>query len=157
MHFLHFLNNLIELGRFIFVDFVDEIFPQSRFIGRNDHHFQFINLMELFRFGDSSTGHTRQFLVHTEVILEGYRGVSSGFFFHMHALAVRDFFGFDRLVQTVGIPAAVHHTPGKFIHDDNAAVVDHIFAVLFIKLMCHDRLADIMFPFQLKFMQTLDI
>ena len=41
------------------------------------------------------------------------------------------FFGFDGLVEAVGVAAAGHEAAGEFVHDDDFAVLDDVVAVTF--------------------------
>jgi len=67
----------------------------------NDGDVQIVNLAELRRFRFGRAGHTREFLVHAEIILEGNRRERLVFALDLHA-----FLGFHGLVQTVGPAAA---------------------------------------------------
>ncbi len=62
-------------------------------IRRNGHHFNFINIIKLFSFGDRCTGHTRKLLIHAEIILNRDGGIRYVFCFNLYA-----FFGFHRLM-----------------------------------------------------------
>src|SRR5258708_6105102 len=97
-------------------------------IRRNDRDVQIVNLAELRRFRFRRSGHAGEFLVHTEIILEGNRGERLVFALDFHA-----FFGFHGLVQTVGPAAAGHLAARKFIDDDDFAVLyDIIHGVLLL-------------------------
>ncbi|MCY1173809.1 hypothetical protein D9M73_139870 [compost metagenome] len=49
------------------------VFTRQRLVRRNHHDLQAIDLVELERFGVGRTGHAGQFVVQTEVVLEGGR------------------------------------------------------------------------------------
>ena len=132
MQFFHCLDDLIEFGLLILIDFIDQVLPYHRFIRGNNHDFQFINLIELFCLGNGCAGHTGQLAVHAEIILESNRRIGPRLFFNLNARSARHFFRFNRLMQTIGIPAAVHHPAGKFINNHNFSVVDDVFLVFFV-------------------------
>ena len=67
---------------------------QQRLVGGNDHDLEFVDLLELGRFGLGCAGHAAQLLVEPEVILEGDRRQRLVFFADADA-----FLGLDRLVQ----------------------------------------------------------
>ena len=90
-------------------------------------------------FGFRRTGHAGQLLEHAEIILEGDGGERL-----ILALDLDAFFRFDRLVQAVGPAAARHHASGKLVHDDDLAVLDHIFHVLAIERVRFDCGLDVM-------------
>src|SRR5699024_10206226 len=52
------------------------IITDDRFICRNDDDIQIINFVKLTLFSSCCTGHTRKFMIHPEVILQGNSGRS---------------------------------------------------------------------------------
>ncbi|MPN50036.1 hypothetical protein SDC9_197661 [bioreactor metagenome] len=56
--------------------------------------------------------------------MEGNGGQGLAFPFNFHA-----FFGFDGLMQPIGVTAAKHQAAGKLINNDNFAFTHHIIAV----------------------------
>jgi hypothetical protein len=93
-------------------------------MGGDDHHFQVIDLFELFGLGVRGAGHARQLVVHAEVILEGDGGQGLVFVFDAHP-----FLGLQGLMQTVGIAPARHEAAGELVHNDDLAVLDDVFVV----------------------------
>ena len=83
-------------------------------VGGNGKNFQFVNLGKLFGFSQGGTCHSRQFLVHAEVVLEGDGGIGHVFRFNFDT-----FFGFNRLVQAFGPAPSGHQAAGELIHDDH--------------------------------------
>ena len=91
---------------------------------RDGEHVQTVNAEKLLFFGQSSTGHARQFFIHAEVILDGDGRMGNIFRLHLHA-----FFGFHRLMEPIGPTPPRHHTSGEFVHDDDLTVLNDIFFV----------------------------
>ena len=86
-------------------------------------------------------------------------GVCDGFALHADAL-----FGFNRLMQPVGVAPPVHQAAGEFVNDNHFAVLHHIIAVALedgvrlervlgemhkLKVLSAVDVADIQHPFQL--------
>ena len=79
-----------------------------------------------FRFG--RTRHTRQLLVHAEIILNGDGRVRFIFFFEGDA-----FFGFHRLVESI-TPAATGHNASSILIDDHDLVfLNDVMTVFFVE------------------------
>ena len=57
MQILYFFYDLVKLGLFILVYFIDGVLPDHRLVGGNNYHFQLINLVEFLCLGDCGTGH----------------------------------------------------------------------------------------------------
>ena len=69
------------------------VFSYNRDISRNRHDVQLVDFPEFTRFGFSRTCHTRQLVVHTEVVLQGDSSVGLRRVLHFHILL-----RFNRLV-----------------------------------------------------------
>ena len=91
--FIDFIRYGVELLAYRFVYLVFAVLADDPFIGRDDHHVQFVNLPKFSRFRFGSTRHACQLVVHAEIILKGDCGVSLRSILHLHI-----FFGFNRLV-----------------------------------------------------------
>ena len=111
----------------------------TRFVCRNINDFQPVNFSEFRRFGHCRSRHARQFRIQAEIILERNRSQRLVFRLNFNV-----FFGFQSLMQTVGITSAFHHAAGKFVNDDNLAVADNVIDVALKKFMRFQRLIDIM-------------
>ena len=85
---------------------------------------ELIDFEKLAGFGRCRSGHSANFRVHAEIILEGNRRQRLVFRFDPNA-----FFGLNRLVQAVRPAPPIHHPAGKFIDDDDLAVLDDIVGV----------------------------
>ncbi len=97
---------------------------------RNSHNLKAVNLMKLLGGGLRSTSHTGKTLVKTEIVLNGDLRVSPAFFFYQNS-----FFGFDCLVQTAIISAAVHKSASKLINDNNFSIFYNIVPIFKVKTM----------------------
>ena len=71
---LDFLGRVAELLHFGAVDHVRVFFADHGFVGRDNHHFQLVNLIKFRRFGFRRAGHAGQLFVHAEIVLERDRG-----------------------------------------------------------------------------------
>ena len=109
-----------------------------RHIGGDNHNIKIIDLAEFCFFGLSSTGHTGEQIIHTEIILEGNSGQGLVFTFDFDL-----FFGLDRLMQAITVAAAEHQAAGELIDDDDLIILDHIVAVAFKNELGFERLIDI--------------
>ena len=105
-------------------DLVILVLAHHRLVGRNDHGFQVIYLLELERFGVGRAGHAGQLPVHAEIVLERDRSQRL-----VLALDVDTFLGLDRLVQAVGPAAPGHEAPREFIDDHDLAVLHDVMLV----------------------------
>ena len=99
-------------------------------VGRNDHRFQTVDMLEFERFGIGRSGHAGKLAVQPEIILEGDGRQGLRFILDLDA-----FFRFHRLVQAVRPAATGHHAAGKFIDDDDFAVLHHVMLVAVIQGM----------------------
>ncbi len=93
-------------------------------VGDDGSDFEFVDLVELLRFGQGGAGHARQFFVHAEVVLQGDRGVGDAL-----RLDADAFLGFHGLVQAVAPAATGHHAPGVLVHDQDLAALHEVLAV----------------------------
>ncbi len=117
------------------VDLVVVVDADARHVGRNIDHFQLVDLVELARLGHRRAGHTGQFRIKAEVVLEGDRGERLVLLLHMDA-----FLGLQRLMQTLGVAAALHHPAGELVDDDHLVVLDDVVGVAREQLVRAQRL-----------------
>ncbi len=106
------------------IDEIGLLDSDQRPVGRNHHHVEVVDLGELGGLGLGRAGHARQLLVLAEVVLEGDGGERL-----ILALDLDAFLGFDGLVQPVAPPASGHQPTRELVHDDDAAVFDHVLHV----------------------------
>ena len=92
----YFFDYGFILFAFCFVNAVIHVFAGNRSIGRNHDYIQFVNVPQLTGFCFGRTGHTREFMIHTEVVLQsdGGKSLCGSFYFHT-------FLRFDGLMQSV--------------------------------------------------------
>ena len=124
--FLDFGHDSTPLGIFRLIDQVLQVLTDARLVRRNDPRVHVVNLDEFRCFGFCRTGHTRELLVHTEVVLERNRCKRLVFTAYRHV-----FLSFDCLVNTVRIAAAFHQAARIFINDDNFAIAHDVVDIFF--------------------------
>ena len=85
---------------------------------------EFIDVPELSGFCYGSTRHTRQFVVHAEIVLQsnGCVGLCGGLYFYM-------LFSLDSLVQSVAPTTAFHNTTGLLVYNLDFTILDDILVV----------------------------
>ena len=93
-------------------------------IGRDNHHFQAIDLLEFKGLGVSGTGHTGKLVVETEIILEGGGGQCLALL-----LDIQSLFGFNGLMQTLGEATTGHGAAGVLIDKHRLVVLYYIFDI----------------------------
>jgi len=143
-HFLNLFDNGFIFFAFGLVNAVVHIVAGNGAVGRDNDYIQFVDVPKFacFRFG--STGHTGQLVIHTEVILQRNRckGLCGGFHFYT-------FFGFDGLMQAIGVAAAFHDTSGLFVHNLHLTVDNHVFVVFLEHGVSFQQLVDGMYTLAL--------
>ena len=97
----------------------------NRTVGRNLNYVEFVNIPELTSFCACSTGHTREFVVHTEIVLEcdSCECLSSSLNLYM-------LLSFDSLMQAIAPATTFHDTTSLLIDNLHFAIHDNIFVVL---------------------------
>ena len=125
-HFFNLFDDSFIFLTFCLINAIIHIFTGNRTIRWNNNDIQFINIPKFSRFRFRRTGHTRQFMIHTEIVLQsdGSKCLSSGF--HLHP-----FLGLNSLMQTVRITTAFHNTSCLFVNNLNLSVNYNIFIILF--------------------------
>ncbi|MNH01980.1 hypothetical protein D3C79_612060 [compost metagenome] len=119
--FTNIFNDRRDLLFFGHVDQIRHIFTDHWAVGRHHDGIELVDGAEFEGFGVRRTGHTGQLLIETEVVLEGDRSQRLVFVLDLYA-----FFGFYRLVQTIGPAAALHGTAGMFVNDNDFTVFNDI-------------------------------
>ncbi len=94
------------------------------FVWRNGDDVERVYALEFVFFGLCRTRHTREFFVHTEEVLEGYRRKR-----FVLASDLNVFLCFYRLMQAFVVATTYHNTARKFIHNQHFAVADDIVGV----------------------------
>ena len=136
--------------------------PAHRFVCRDLHYIQTVDVLEFSFFGLCCTSHAGCLFIFIEIILNRDRCQSHALSAYFHA-----FLGLDCLMQTVGISTPGHDTACKLIYDHNflsgyVAVLIHLVAnyVIFIsvhQIICTQRKVDNMLFFKVfRVCQVLD-
>src|SRR5690606_24252181 len=122
--FANIFDDRLNFFRFSHVYQVRHILTDHRTVGRYYHGIQLIDGAELKRFGICGTGHPRQLLVQTDVVLEG--DVCQRLVFVWN---IRAFFRCLGLVQAIAPATPLHGTAGVFIDVDDFAVFSDVVTV----------------------------
>ncbi len=112
----------------IFIHDIGVIYSYYRLICRNFNYVQGIYCLELFRLGESGTGHSRKLFIESEIVLESNRSQGLVFFLYINPLL-----GLYCLVQALRVSSAKHETPGKLIYNYYLSVFNYI---IYIPLHC---------------------
>ena len=135
----NFVDNRFVFFLFGAIDDIVLINALNRAVGRNFDAAQPIDVAEFGFFGHGRAGHACQFGIKAEVVLE--RNGSQRLIFGLNGYM---FLGFNRLMQTVGVTAAFHHTACKFIDNHDFVVLDDIVNVPDVHFMGAQSLIDVM-------------
>ena len=123
---LHLTDDGPEFTRLGFVNHVGAVNSGNGTVGGDLHHIQMVDGGKFFLFCQRSTGHTGQLFVQTEVVLEGNGGKGLALTGDLYL-----FFGFNGLVQTLVVPAAVHQSAGELVNNDNLPVLNDVVDIPF--------------------------
>ena len=117
--------DLLDRGLpFLFVGTVDLVVvsdPDHLPVGRDRDDRKLVDRHELGGFRLRRSGHARKFAVHSEVVLEGDRRKGLVLLFDLDPLL-----GLQSLVETLGVAASRHETPGELVDDQNLPVLHHV-------------------------------
>ena len=119
------------------VDEVDVVDALHRPVGRDRHHAELVDLVELGGLGHGRTGHAGELVVEAEVVLEGDRGEGLVLLADGHALL-----GLDRLVQAVVVAAPGQDAAGVLVDDEHLAVHDDVLLVVAEQLLGLDGVVE---------------
>ncbi len=98
-----FFDDCVPLFRQGAIDHVGIVLADHRHVRGNYDHIKFVSRMKLSRFGFCRSGHAGEFFVKPEIVLQRDRGEGLILTLDLHA-----FFGFDRLMQSIGPATALH-------------------------------------------------
>src|SRR6202022_2960053 len=119
------VDDRVELGVFGLVDDVAQVVALDLLVRRNRDHVEPVDFAKFALFGLGGTGHTREFLVEPEIVLEGDSRERL-----VLAANLETFLGLDRLMDTVRIAPAVHEPAGELVDDDDLTILDDIVLIL---------------------------
>ena len=125
--FLDVSHDGAPLRVFALVHHVLHVLADAGLVGRDDPGVHVVNLDEFRSFGFGGTGHTRELLVHAEVVLERDGRKRLVLATYRHVLL-----GFDGLVHAVRVAAAFHEAARVLVHNHNFGIahdVIHVFLV----------------------------
>jgi len=112
------------------------IIPDHRFMGWYNNHFQSVNLLKFKGFGICRTRHAGQFVIQSEIILEGNRGNGLVFMLNLHP-----FLGLYSLMQAIRPASSGHGSASEFIDNDHLVILDDIVDILLVNRMSpHGRI-----------------
>ena len=135
------------------IDRILQVFSLDRTVGRNLDDIHAVDRTKLLFLCKRRTGHAAFFRVFIEKVLERDIGQCLAFPLDLHML-----FRLNGLMQTVRIPASRHDTSGKFIHNENLVVLDHIILVPEHQIVRPKRQFHIVLKLQiLRICQVLDL
>ena len=98
-----------------------------------------VDVGELLGLRQGRARHARELVVKPEIVLKRDRGEGLVLLLDGDALL-----GFQRLMQTFGIPAPLHHPAGELVDDDDLVVLDDVIRVPSEQLVRAQRLVDVM-------------
>lgn len=122
-----FLNSICHGAVLSTARFIDDIWivdTDIGFICRHNHNIKAVDLLEFLLFGLGRTGHARELIIHTEVVLESDGGKCLAFPFDLDM-----FLCLNGLMQPFAVPAAKHEATRKFIDNDDFPILYDIIAV----------------------------
>src|SRR3989338_5373531 len=95
-------------------------------VGRNHNNIQPVNFQKFLSRSQGGTGHARELLVKSEIVLEGNRAGRTSFFFNFSPL-----FGLDGLMNPFRPASARLEPPGERIYNNNFSLFNLIILALF--------------------------
>ena len=140
----HFPHDRSVFPAFRLINGIRQIDADFRLIRRNLHDIHAVNFDEFLLFRLRRPRHARQFVVHTEIILE--RNCRKRLAF---PLDLQPFLRFNRLMKPIGITTPMHETTRKFIDDDDFPIFHDIVLVPRHHELRPKRLREEMIEFQI--------
>ena len=117
-----------ELCCFRLVDEVGIVHSNHGAVGWNWHHLKAIRIHQFGCFGLSRSGHTTEFVVHAEIVLQRNRCKSLILFFDLDAL-----FGLYRLVNALAPSATFKNSSGELVDDLYFTILNDVVLVAVIQ------------------------
>jgi hypothetical protein len=127
-------HDRVPLRVLVLIDQVLVVQADHRLVGGDLHDAQLVGLLELRELGSCGPGHTGELVVHLEVVLDRDRGEGLVLLLDLHALL-----GLDRLVEALGVPAALEHPSGELVDDLDLAVLHDVLDVALVELLRAQR------------------
>ena len=114
------------------------VLADHRLVRRDHDDLELVDLVALHGLGVRGTRHSRELVVHPEVVLERDRGEGLALALDLHPLL-----RLDRLVQAVAPATARHDPAGELVDDDHLAFLDHVVDVALEEDVGLQRLVDV--------------
>ena len=137
----HEANNFFDYGVVFLavrsVDTVVHVYSCDRLVRWYHNDIELVNVPELACFSLCCTGHARKLVVHSEVVLQSDCSECLCCSLHFDV-----FLCLERLVESVGVAAAVHYTSGLLINDKHLVVHNDVFLVFAEQCVCSEQLVD---------------
>ena len=124
-HQFDFVDDGVVLFALCAVYAVVHVIAGNGLVCRNLHHVEFIDVPEFAGFRDGGTRHACQFVVHSEIVLQGDGGEGLCGSLHLDV-----FLGLDSLMQAVAPAASFHDTSGLLVDNLHLSVHDNVILVL---------------------------
>ena len=118
------VDDRVELRVLAAVHDVGEVLAAHGHVRRHDDDVEAVDVAELALLGLRGARHPGELVVEAEVVLEGDRRERL-----VLAADLDAFLRLDRLVDAVGVAAAVHQPAGELVDDDHLAVLDDVLLV----------------------------
>ena len=134
----HVLDDRRELLLLGAEDEVVLVLADHRAVRRDRQHAELVGAHELGGLGLGRTGHARELVVHTEIVLQRDRGKGLVLGLDLHMLL-----GLNRLMQAFVVAAARQDAAGVLIDDEHLAVRHHIVAVAQEQFLGLDRVVEV--------------
>ena len=131
-------DNGFEFALFGRIDDVVHILADERTVSRYLDDIKIINAYEFILLGLGGTRHTGELIIHSEVVLIGYRCKGLVLILDLDA-----FLRFERLMQALGIAPAYHKAACEFIDDEHLPILHDIVLITGEESVCAQRLLDI--------------
>ena len=132
------VGECVELRILRHVHEVGLIHPAHLHVGRDLNDTELVDLVELPSLGHRGAGHTGEFLVETEVVLEGDRGERLILFLDPDA-----FLGLDPLVEALGVAPTLENSSGELVDDLDLTVGHHVVHVAVIESLGLERYVEV--------------
>ena len=136
-HQFDFIDDGVVLFALCAVYAVIHVVTGDGLVRRNLHHVEFVDVPEFAGFGDGGTRHAGQFVVHSEIVLQGDGGEGLCGSLHLDV-----FLRFHCLVQAVAPAASFHDASGLLIHNLHLSVHDDVVFVLVEHGVCLQKLLE---------------
>ena len=120
---------------------IDQIILVDTFyllVRRDSHDRQLVDLAELGVLGHSRARHARELVIEAEVVLQRDGGKRLVLLAHLNVL-----FGLERLMQALGVAAALHDTARELVDDLHLAVDDNVIDVAMEQELRLERLLQV--------------